>query len=43
MGILTYDTRNFLMDGRPYTVVSGAMHYFRIPREYWRNRLTKFK
>ena len=43
MGILTYDTKNFLMDGRPYTVVSGAMHYFRIPREYWRDRLTKLK
>ena len=43
MGILTYDTKNFLMDGKPYTVVSGAMHYFRIPREYWRDRLTKLK
>ncbi|MBQ8332768.1 MAG: beta-galactosidase, partial [Clostridia bacterium] len=43
MGIITYDNKNFLMDGEPYTIVSGAMHYFRIPREYWTDRLTKLK
>ena len=43
MGILTYNDKTFLMDGQPYTIVSGAMHYFRIPREYWRDRLTKLK
>ena len=43
MGILTYENKNFLMDGRPYTILSGAMHYFRIPRQYWMDRLTKLK
>ena len=43
MGILTYNDKTFLMDGEPYTIVSGAMHYFRIPREYWHDRLTKLK
>ena len=43
MGILTYNDKTFLMDGRPYTIVSGAMHYFRIPRPYWRDRLLKLK
>jgi len=43
MGILTYDSKNFLMDGKPFTILSGAMHYFRIPREYWRDRLEKLK
>ena len=43
MGILTYNESTFLMDGRPYTIVSGAMHYFRIPREYWHDRLLKLK
>ncbi len=43
MGILTCNDRSFLMDGKPYTIVSGAMHYFRIPREYWRDRLLKLK
>ncbi len=43
MGILTYDKDSFYMDGQPYTVLSGAMHYFRIPREYWYDRLLKLK
>lgn len=41
MGILTYDKNSFYMDGKPYKIMSGAMHYFRIPREYWRDRLQK--
>lgn len=40
---LTYDNKNFLMDGKPYKIMSGAMHYFRIPKEYWRDRLLKLK
>ncbi len=43
MGILTYNDKHFLMDGQEYTIISGAMHYFRIPREYWLDRLTKLK
>ncbi len=43
MGILTYNRDTFLMDGKPYTILSGAMHYFRIPREYWYDRLLKLK
>ena len=43
MAVLSYDNKNFLMDGSPYTILSGAMHYFRIPREYWLDRLTKLK
>ncbi len=29
----------FLLDGKPFRIVSGEMHYPRIPREYWRARL----
>lgn len=43
MGILTYQGRQFYLDGKPFTVLSGAMHYFRIPREYWYDRLLKLK
>ena len=43
MGILTYNDKSFLMDGKPYTIVSGAMHYFRIPRPCWHDRLLKLK
>jgi len=41
MGILTYKDREFYLDGRPFTVISGSMHYFRIPRAYWHDRLLK--
>lgn len=43
MGILSCDKEQFLLDGEPYTVLSGAMHYFRIPRAYWYDRLLKLK
>lgn len=43
MGILTYKGKQFYMDGEPMVVISGAMHYFRIPQEYWYDRLLKLK
>ncbi len=30
---------HFALDGKPFQVISGEMHYPRIPREYWRDRL----
>lgn len=39
----TYDQQNFLLDGKPYRIISGAMHYFRIVPEYWEDRLKKLK
>lgn len=33
----------FLLNGEPFTIASGAIHYFRIPKEYWRDRLLKLK
>ena len=33
----------FVMDGKPFPIYSGAMHYFRIPCEYWVDRLKKLK
>lgn len=43
MGILTYKGNKFYLDNREYTIISGAMHYFRIPQEYWYDRLLKLK
>ncbi len=43
MGILTYEGQNFYLDEKAFVVISGAMHYFRIPRAYWRDRLLKLK
>ena len=33
----------FLLDGKPFQIVSGEMHYARIPRAYWRERLRMAK
>ncbi len=43
MSILTYKEEKFYLDGKPYVVLSGTMHYFRIPQEYWYDRLLKLK
>ncbi|MFC7216648.1 beta-galactosidase family protein [Streptomyces polyrhachis] len=29
----------FVLDGRPVRLLSGALHYFRVPEEYWPHRL----
>jgi beta-galactosidase len=34
---------HFLLDGRPFQIRSGEMHYARVPREYWRDRFRKMK
>jgi len=33
----------FLLDGKLFQVISGEMHYQRIPREYWRERFRMAK
>jgi beta-galactosidase len=33
----------FLLDGKPFQIVSGEMHYARVPRAYWRTRLRMAK
>ena len=43
MSLLTYKNDKFYLDNEEYTIISGAMHYFRIPREYWYDRLLKLK
>ena len=32
---------DFVFDGKPLQIISGELHYERIPREYWRDRLQK--
>lgn len=34
---------NFYLDGEPIRIISGAIHYFRVVPEYWRDRLEKLK
>lgn len=33
----------FYLDGKELPIYSGAIHYFRIPSEYWEDRLLKLK
>jgi hypothetical protein len=43
MGEITYDDRSYMIDGQRIWLVSGSLHYFRIPRELWADRLLKAK
>src|SRR3984957_8554300 len=37
------DGNHFVLHGKPFQVISGEMHYPRIPREYWRDRFRMAK
>lgn len=43
--IQTFEIKNgqFVFDGRPIQILSGEMHYNRIPHEYWRHRMQMLK
>ncbi|REE81538.1 beta-galactosidase [Paenibacillus taihuensis] len=43
MPILTTNKQQFLLDGEPFRILSGAIHYFRVVPEYWKDRLWKLK
>ncbi|WP_420031456.1 glycoside hydrolase family 35 protein [Streptomyces sp. cg28] len=35
------DDRDFLLDGEPFRVLSGALHYFRVHPDHWHDRIRK--
>ncbi len=41
--MLTVNDSQFLLDDQPFRILSGAMHYFRVMPEYWRDRLEKMR
>jgi len=43
MANITYDGKSFLIDGRRVWLVSGAIHYGRVPRDLWRARIRAAK
>ncbi len=43
MPTLTYKENDFYLDGEKFRILSGTIHYFRVPKEYWRDRLLKLK
>lgn len=38
-----FSGNQFLLDGKPFQIISGEMHFARIPRQYWRDRLRMAK
>jgi beta-galactosidase len=38
---ITIEGSRFMRDGKPYQIISGTIHYPRVPRQYWRDRLKK--
>ncbi len=41
--MLEIKDKKFYMDGEEFHIYSGAIHYFRVPAEYWYDRLLKLK
>src|SRR5579863_669159 len=39
----TASGEQFLLDGQPFLIRSGEMHYPRVPRPYWRDRMRKMR
>jgi beta-galactosidase len=35
--------REFLLNGKPFQIMAGELHFQRIPREYWADRLVKLR
>ncbi|XP_037829977.1 beta-galactosidase-1-like protein 2 isoform X2 [Kryptolebias marmoratus] len=40
---LRADSSHFTLKGEPFSILGGSVHYFRVPRAYWRDRLLKMK
>uniref|UniRef100_A0A3B5A540 Beta-galactosidase n=1 Tax=Stegastes partitus TaxID=144197 RepID=A0A3B5A540_9TELE len=40
---LSANTSQFTLEGEPFRILGGSIHYFRVPRAYWRDRLMKMK
>ncbi|XP_006160986.1 beta-galactosidase-1-like protein [Tupaia chinensis] len=41
--VVDRDHDRFLLDGVPFRYVSGSLHYFRVPRVLWADRLYKMR
>ncbi len=43
MAVFGIRGKDFVYDGKPVRILSGAIHYFRVVPEYWEDRLRKLK
>ncbi len=39
----SFDSKNFLLNGKPFQMISGEIHPARVPKEYWRHRIQMAK
>uniref|UniRef100_A0A667WRD9 Si:dkey-224e22.2 n=1 Tax=Myripristis murdjan TaxID=586833 RepID=A0A667WRD9_9TELE len=37
------NSSEFTLEGKPFRVLGGSIHYFRVPRAYWEDRLLKLR
>ncbi|KAM8903211.1 beta-galactosidase-1-like protein 2 isoform 3-T4 [Spinachia spinachia] len=40
---LRANSSQFTLEGEPFRLLGGSVHYFRVPRAYWEDRLLKMK
>uniref|UniRef100_A0A672ITI2 Beta-galactosidase n=1 Tax=Salarias fasciatus TaxID=181472 RepID=A0A672ITI2_SALFA len=40
---LKANSSQFTLEGEPFRILGGSIHYFRVPRAYWKDRLLKMK
>ncbi|XP_006892911.1 PREDICTED: beta-galactosidase-1-like protein 2-like [Elephantulus edwardii] len=40
---LQAEGQNFMLEGSTFWIFGGSVHYFRVPRQYWKDRLLKLK
>ena len=43
MGTVKVEDSNFIIDGKKVRIISGAIHFFRVHRDQWRDRIDKAK
>ncbi|MBO3842782.1 MAG: beta-galactosidase [Candidatus Brockarchaeota archaeon] len=43
MSVVDFDENSLRINGKPVFIYSGEIHYFRVPRELWEDRLIKMK
>lgn len=41
--VLRTEKQQFMLDAKPFRILSGSIHYFRVVPEYWKDRLLKLK
>lgn len=41
--MITYQDKQFYIDGKPMFLFGGELHYFRVPKTQWKDRIQKIK